>query len=51
MYDLFLLLFWFSSSECLTGKGLRVESRCVQVCARHAKRKWCHQFTLIIRQL
>lgn len=37
MYDLFLLLFWFSYIKCLTGKGLRVESRCVCVCARHAK--------------
>lgn len=37
MNDLFLLLVWFSYSECLTGVGLRVESRCVQVCARHGK--------------
>lgn len=30
----FLRLLWFSYSECLTGKGLCVESRCVQVGAR-----------------
>lgn len=37
MNDLFLLPVWFSYSECLTGEGLRVESRCAQVCARHGK--------------
>lgn len=54
MNDLFLLLVWFSYSECLTGEGLGVESRCVYRCAldmESENEQWCDQPTLIIRQL